>query len=359
MDCLEMEYQILALCDVGTIFSARLVCRRWSHIVGSSYFWKRTEMPNTTRLVDIVRRLRIAYACSLLGPGSNPDVVEKFERPTKAVDSYKPQFECSSPTQRAVVVGDHVQVVRPDSSVLDAIVVDLDRSGRAEVVWMIESRYFLRGPLRALIGTYSIMREHNAVGFLLQDGNRHQEQQVPLSDRRRHHKRCNIAPFNKASENKGPAVKTFDSLQCMDAKDFRSGDGRRWLQFADDRGQRLFTPWADVEGRPLWALQSNDAAAQDNRSSVTAPLMASVKLAEREDGAGCAMRGCRQRAHSKCERCNGPICLKHYVKYRSGYRSYDYCPPCADRTRRLLFLVLAVAVVAAVAGGLALYFTSR
>ncbi|QBZ81456.1 hypothetical protein pclt_cds_869 [Pandoravirus celtis] len=169
-----------------------------------------------------------------------------------------------------------------------------------------------------------------------------------------------MTPRQKASENKGPAVKTFDPLQCIDAKDFRSGDGRRWLQFTDDRGQRLFTPWADVEGRPLWALQSNDATSQDNRSSVTAPLMTSVnRPVEREDGAGCAMRGCHQRAHSKCERCSRLICLKHYVKYRSGYRSYDYCPPCADRTRRLLFLVLAVAVVAAIAGGLALYFNSR
>nr|UMO78465.1 hypothetical protein [Pandoravirus belohorizontensis] len=188
--------------------------------------------------------------------------------------------------------------------------------------------------------------------------------------------------YGQASENKGPAVKTFDPLQCIDAKDFRSGDGRRWLRFADHQGQRksttppavsvscssylastrlgLFTPWADAEGRPLWTLVNKDAPSPDNKSLATTPLITTVNgPIGREDEAGCAMRGCRQRAHSKCERCSRLICIRHYVKYRSGYRSYDYCPSCADRTRRLLFLVLAVAVVAAIAGGLALYFNSR
>ncbi len=59
------------------------------------------------------------------------------------------------------------------------------------------------------------------------------------------------------------------------------------------------------------------------------------------------------------EHCERFICLKHHVKYRSGYHSYDYCPPCADRTRCLLFLLLAVSIVVLAAGGLVIYLTTR
>ena len=52
---------------------------------------------------------------------------------------------------------------------------------------------------------------------------------------------CNApcAPvYAKASENKGPPVKTLEWHQCIEAKELRSDDGRRWLRYTDDRGQR-------------------------------------------------------------------------------------------------------------------------
>jgi hypothetical protein len=52
---------------------------------------------------------------------------------------------------------------------------------------------------------------------------------------------CNApyAPvYAKASENKGPPVKTLGRRQCIEAKERRSDDGRRWLRFTDDLGQR-------------------------------------------------------------------------------------------------------------------------
>jgi hypothetical protein len=98
----------------------------------------------------------------------------------------------------------------------------------------------------------------------------------------------------------------------------------------------------------------------DNVILATTPLMTSVnRVTEHGDDSKCYMRGCRHRAQFKCERCERFICLKHHVKYRSGYHSYDYCPPCADRTRRLVFLLLALTVVLLAAGGLAIYLITR
>jgi hypothetical protein len=174
---------------------------------------------------------------------------------------------------------------------------------------------------------------------------------------------CNApyAPvYAKASENKGPPVKTLGRRQCIEAKELRSDDGRRWLRFTNDSGQSkppshfpfvvcfcsqiapwrpgLFTPWADVEGRPLWTPQGERPTAMDNTALATTPLMTTVnRTAEQADDTRCHMRGCRHHAQFKCERCKRFICLTHHVKYRSGYCSYDYCPPCADSTRRLVF----------------------
>ena len=192
--------------------------------------------------------------------------------------------------------------------------------------------------------------------------------------------------YAKASENKGPPVKTLGRRQCIEAKELRSDDGRRWLRFTDDRGQSkhlpfsfpvclivvlnsdcviwppgLFTPWADVEGRPLWTPQGERPTAKVRRALATTPLMTSVnRTAEHDDDrTRCYLRDCQHCAQFKCERCERFICLKHHVKYRSGYRSYDYCPPCADRTRRLVLIALALAVVVLAAGGLVICLITR
>nr|UMO78838.1 hypothetical protein [Pandoravirus belohorizontensis] len=117
----------------------------------------------------------------------------------------------------------------------------------------------------------------------------------------------------------------------------------------------LFTPWADVEGRPLWTLLG-----EAKKPLATTPLIAAIdRTVQQEDGAGCYARGCAQHVQFKCERCERLMCLKHHVKYRSGYRSYDFCPACASRTRRVVLIILAIGAVGLTALCVWIYFHTR
>ncbi|AVK77550.1 hypothetical protein pmac_cds_862 [Pandoravirus macleodensis] len=175
--------------------------------------------------------------------------------------------------------------------------------------------------------------------------------------------------YDKANDIKGTVVATFESQQIISADEYRAQAGRRWLHLKIQgrstfshafflvtgglwaslcfcaHGPDAYTPWVDVEGRPLWA-----SSADAPLVSVSTPLMGVNATAETQDTTRCTMQGCNNNAQFKCHFCKKIVCLHHHS--RVGYfKSWiNTCPLCAHKVtnHRIFFALCLFAVIGAI-----------
>ncbi|AVK75997.1 hypothetical protein pkur_cds_353 [Pandoravirus kuranda] len=169
--------------------------------------------------------------------------------------------------------------------------------------------------------------------------------------------------YDKANDVKGTAVATFEPQQIISADEHRAQAGRRWLRLKT-QGHYSYTPWADVEGRPYWALADNIKV---KATTNNAP-------GGQADALLCGEKGCSHAANDKCTRCGKFLCLVHKTRYSTpgalmspGVRAPDQWSTCCEaclyrhkqRTRLCWWLTGMVLLAAAIAVLVYLLITGR
>lgn len=106
----------------------------------------------------------------------------------------------------------------------------------------------------------------------------------------------------------------------------------------------VYTPWSDIEGRPLWAPSADTLPV-----SVSTPLIGINATVEGQDTTKCTTHGCGNNAQFKCYFCKKIICPHHHSRMNYFRATIDTCPMCVRKVtnHRILFALFLFAFVAA------------